>query len=198
MPSLIGIKLAACTFICMSLLGMVHCATKESIADAQLRKLSRQLAEILAETPYDNSPETDTITVTDNLLGNEKPHTVWRARQQGQAVAIVLDVSAPRGYNGPIDLLVGVSVDGKITGVRVLEHRETPGLGDAIELTRSDWIKSFATQSLAALPTEKWRVKKEGGDFDQFTGATITPRAIVNAVHDALVFYRENQEKLFE
>lgn len=192
-----GIKLAMCTLICMSVLGIVHVATKNTIADAQLRKQSRLLKEILAETAYDNLPETDMVSVNDPLLGDNNTHTVWRARQQEKPVAVVIETSAPYGYNGPITLLVGISLDGTITGVRVVAHRETPGLGDAIELSRSDWVKHFDQQSLALLPAEQWRVKKEGGDFDQFTGATITPRAIVSAVHNTLLFYRQHQEVLF-
>ncbi len=108
-----------------------------------------------------------------------------------------IPVVAPDGYSGDIRLLVGILANGELAGVRVLNHRETPGLGDAIETRRSDWIRQFAGLSLDAPPANAWTVRKDGGEFDQFAGATITPRAVIKAVRQALVFFEQNQAILF-
>ena len=131
------------------------------------------------------------------LLGTSEPVAVYRARKAGQPVALVISPIAPDGYNGSIKLLVGINSDGTLSGVRVVGHRETPGLGDAIDESRSGWIHIFDNKSLGNPLPERWKVKKDGGDFDQLTGATITPRAVVKAVRQALLYYRDNQEALF-
>jgi electron transport complex protein RnfG len=123
---------------------------------------------------------------------------VYRARKYGWPVAVVLAPVAPDGYNGTIRLLVAIKMDGTLAGVRVIQHRETPGLGDAIEAERSDWILGFDGKSLNDPVQEKWKVKRDGGDFDQFTGATITPRAVVKAVNKALLYFRLHGHSLFE
>lgn len=109
-----------------------------------------------------------------------------------------MPVVAPDGYSGNINLLVGIDMSGAILGVRVTSHRETPGLGDQIELKKSDWIKSFNGRTLGSPPHSEWNVKKNGGEFDQFTGATITPRAVVKAVQKALIYFRENRQAIRE
>jgi len=116
---------------------------------------------------------------------------------QGEPVALVIEALAPDGYSGTIRLLVGINIDGSLGGVRVVAHRETPGLGDAIEEERSDWILGFTGKSLQDPPLQKWAVKKDGGAFDQLTGATITPRAVVKAVRQALLYYRDQKDALF-
>jgi len=147
---------------------------------------------------YDNALESDTIAVVDSdLLGSGENVTVYRARKNGLPIAVLIAPLAPDGYSGSIGLLVGINENGTLAGVRVTSHRETPGLGDDIEVQRSDWIESFAGRSLDKPSAAGWRVKKDGGDFDQFTGATITPRAVVAAVHKALQYYRENRIVLF-
>lgn len=105
---------------------------------------------------------------------------------------------APEGYNGNIYLLVAIKIDGTLSGVRVVSHKETPGLGDGIETSRSNWILSFNGKSLDNLTNKQWAVKRDGGDFDQFTGATITPRAVVKAVNNALHYFKKNKVKIFE
>jgi electron transport complex protein RnfG len=112
-------------------------------------------------------------------------------------VALVIAAVAPDGYSGSIRLLVGINRDGSLAGVRTLAHRETPGLGDRIEAQRDDWILGFAGKSLDRPALQAWRVKRDGGVFDQFTGATITPRAVVRAVKNSLIYYRDNREALF-
>jgi electron transport complex protein RnfG len=112
-------------------------------------------------------------------------------------MAAIFNSIAPNGYSGKIHLLVGVFADGSVAGVRAVKHSETPGLGDAIETQKSDWIFSFNDRSLSSPVPSNWLVKKDGGDFDQFTGATITPRAIVLAVKNTLLYYQQNADSIF-
>jgi len=194
----VALKLGLCALVCMSTLGVIHYLTIDTITDAQTRQLEQQLTDVLAQTRFDNELPQDTLLVTDPLLGSTTPQKIWRARLQNRATGVVLSVTAQRGYNGPIELLVGISASGQITGVRTIAHQETPGLGDGIEIQRSDWILGFNHQSFDSVPAERWTVSKHGGDFDQFTGATITPMAVITAVHNALVYYRQEKDALFE
>ena len=173
-------------------------STAERIARNEQAFLLRSLADVLPEGEYDNAVHEDFITVRDReLLGTDAPVTVYRARRNGRPVAAVLTPTAPAGYSGAIRLLVGVRADGRLSGVRVVAHRETPGLGDKIEAERSDWILEFEGLSLGDPPREQWAVQRDGGRFDQFTGATITPRAVVSAVRDALLYFAQHREALF-
>ncbi|HAJ91194.1 MAG TPA: electron transport complex subunit RsxG [Gammaproteobacteria bacterium] len=172
--------------------------TRERIAANERATLLRKLHQLILPEQHDNTLLEDTLLVTDKtLLGTGRPVTVYRARKASQPVALVITPIAPDGYSGSIKLLVGINADGTLSGVRVVAHRETPGLGDAIDDTRSNWIHIFDNRSLGEPPLERWGVKKDGGDFDQLTGATITPRAVVKAVRQALLYYRDNQEALF-
>ena len=172
--------------------------TKDEIRASEARALKRSLNAVLDPALYNNSLLTDTLSIqSEKYLGSKKPQTVYRARLDNKPVAIILNPVAPDGYNGDIKLLVAVMHDGRLSGVRVLAHRETPGLGDAIEARRSDWIYSFNQKSLHNPDSKKWRVKRDNGVFDQFTGATITPRAIVKAVHNTLLYVAENKQFLF-
>ncbi len=173
-------------------------ATRARIAENERQALLKKLHAILPEDRYDNDLLADTLQVTDpQFLGTDEPVTVYRARKGGRPVAVLFTVVAPDGYGGPIKLLVGINADGTLAGVRVLSHKETPGLGDAIDEARSDWILGFTGLSLRHPPPEKWKVKKDGGAFDQFTGATITPRAVVKAVFRALQYYRFHRRELW-
>ena len=181
------------------LVAFTHDNTAEQIAENQRRALLRSLNELIPKDQYDNDVYTDILYVHDSdLLGTDEAVPVYRARKGGWPVAVVLAPVAPDGYNGNIRLLVAVRLDGTLAGVRVLAHRETPGLGDNIEADRSDWILGFAGKSLNNPRQDRWKVKRDGGAFDQFTGATITPRAVVKAVKNALLYYRANADKLFE
>ena len=124
--------------------------------------------------------------------------TAYRARLQGEPVAVIFNSVAPDGYNGKIHLLVGVNIDASLAGVRVVKHAETPGLGDAIEIRKSPWIRGFDGKSLNNPDQAGWRVKRDGGEFDQLTGATITPRAIVAAVRNTLLYYQQNADMIFQ
>ena len=172
--------------------------TRERIAANERATLLRKLHQLIPPELHDNTLLEDTLTITDSaLLGTSGPVTVYRARKAAQPVALVITPVAPDGYSGSIKLLVGINADGTLSGVRVVAHKETPGLGDAIDESRSDWIHLFDNRSLGDPPLERWGVKKDGGNFDQLTGATITPRAVVKAVRQALLYYRDHQEALF-
>jgi electron transport complex protein RnfG len=172
--------------------------TRDQIAANERATLLRKLHRLIAADQHDNVLLEDTVTARDEaLLGSAEPVMVYRARKNAEPVALVIAAIAPDGYSGSIKLLVGINVDGSLSGVRVVTHRETPGLGDAIDETRSDWIQIFDGKSLLAPDLSRWAVKKDGGDFDQLTGATITPRAVVKAARNALLYYRDHQEALF-
>lgn len=180
------------------MVALTHEGTAEAIAKAERETLLRKLNAVIPSENYNNELIYDVIEVIDlNLLGSNKPSRVFRARLNGQPAGIILTPVAPDGYSGDIKLLLGLDYDGAITGVRVLGHRETPGLGDAIEERRSAWIFSFDKKDLSNPGAEKWKVERDGGVFDQFTGATITPRAIVKAIHKALVYYQQNRDRLY-
>ena len=129
-------------------------------------------------------------------LGHRSPQSAYLALKGGEPSALILPVTAPDGYSGAIHLLVGIFADGRLAGVRVLSHKETPGLGDKIELAKSDWVRSFEGKSLSDPGEDRWAVKKDRGDFDQFAGATITPRAVVKAVHGALRYFDTHRAQL--
>jgi len=172
--------------------------TEARIAQNEREYLLRTLNSVVPADTYDNDLHSDTIMVTSReLLGSRKPVTVYRARKDGKPVAAILTPVAPDGYSGDINLLVAIRYDGELMGVRVLSHRETPGLGDGIDISRSKWINTFNGHSLQDPDELGWHVVKDGGIFDQFTGATISPRAVVKAVHNSLKYYAEHAESLF-
>lgn len=181
------------------LVGLTFDNTIDDIKHNEQLALLRNLNTILPASDYDNDLLTDTVDITPNtLLGTVSDSIAYRARKKNKPVAIVLSAIAPNGYNGPIHLLVGINYDGSLAGVRVVKHRETPGLGDAVEARRSDWILGFSNKSLKNPKPGQWKVKRDNGYFDQFTGATITPRAVVKAVKSALLYFEEHRDHLFE
>ncbi len=141
--------------------------------------------QLTTEMPINVSPAV-TLSSIDAIITN------------GQRAAVLIELATNSGYNGLIRLVVAIRADGVVLGTRVTEHHETPGLGDKIESNRSDWINSFVDKSLNSVPNNSWLVKRDGGEFDQFTGATITPRAVVTAVHLALLFVRDHHQTLFQ
>ena len=173
--------------------------TQPRIIEQERRAALARLEALIPSSGYDNSPHDDqySFNATDGLFAGQSI-SVYRARMGRQPAAVVLRLAAPDGYNGDIHLLVGIDFEGTVTGVRVTSHRETPGLGDDIETARSDWILGFAGRSLANPPPESWAVRKDGGVFDQFTGATITPRAVVNAVREAQELFALRRDEWFE
>lgn len=193
-----GVLLALIAVTGVAILSGVHLLTRERIAEQEIRVLKERLAQVLAPELYDNDPREDMVTILrPDVFRHRDPVRVFRARKAGQPVAVFMEVIAPDGYNGDITLLIGILYDGSIAGVRVLAHKETPGLGDPIEARRSDWIHSFSGRSLRDPQAGGWAVRKDGGEFDQFTGATITPRAVVEAVQRALEFHDTHREELY-
>lgn len=186
------------TIIGTSLVALTYDNTRDRIAANERATLLRKLNQLVPAGSYDNALVDDRVTFTNPAVtGKDKTVTVYRARRSGTPVALVITAVAPDGYSGSIRLLVGVRADDTLSGVRVVAHRETPGLGDAIDEQRSDWIYGFDGKSLDNPPPDKWAVQKDGGYFDQLTGATITPRAIVRAVRQTLLYYRANREALY-
>ncbi len=185
--------------VCGALLvSLSHSFTRERIAQNAQTALLNKLNLLLPRALYDNDLLKDTLQIKDpHRLGSTDSLTAYRARKNGKPVAIAFMPIAPDGYAGSIQLLVAIRYDGSLLGVRVISHQETPDLGDPIEEKRSPWIFSFNDRSLSNPTTDKWKVKRDGGVFDQFTGATVTPRAVVRAVYNSLLFYQENRDTLF-
>jgi electron transport complex protein RnfG len=181
-----------------SLVAVTENLARESIIENERRVLLRNLHALLPADKLDNDIVEDTLLIPASaLLGTEDASQVYRARYQGEPVAAIFNSIAPDGYSGKIHLLVGVYYDGSIAGVRALRHAETPGLGDGIEIQKSDWIRDFDAKSLDDPPLTEWLVKRDKGVYDQFTGATITPRAVVQAVKNTLLYYEQNAEIIF-
>ena len=181
-----------------ALVGVTFIQTEDAIKYNEKLTLLRKLNNIIPAEYYDNDLLLDTIVIKpSSLLSTKEESLAYRARKNSQNVAVVFTSIAANGYNGSIQLLVGINADGTLSGVRVVKHRETPGLGDVVEISRSNWILGFNDRSLSNPDDKGWKVKRDGGIFDQFTGATITPRAVVKAVHNALLYFEQNQKMLF-
>jgi electron transport complex protein RnfG len=192
-----ALTLLAVAVVAFGVVALVHERTRDDIAAATRAKQQAQFAAVLGGTVFDNDPLQDVIELRDaELFGTTSPVPVHRARLQGRTVAVIIAAVAPDGYSGPIELLVGIDPDGTLLGVRVTRHKETPGLGDLIELRKSGWIETFTGRSLRSPAADRWRVRRDGGDFDQFTGATITPRAVVTAVARTLAAFERHRDAL--
>lgn len=191
-----GALLAAFALVITFLILITDRITQPTIAVQQSKLIQARLNELVPVNSYNNDMIADCILVPSWNI-QEQQHKVYRARRDQKPVALVLETIAPNGYNGKIHMLVGLNTNGIVTGVRVVDHKETPGLGDKIDLRIDDWILSFAGKSLTEKAESQWKVKKDGGQFDQFTGATITPRAVVGTVFDTLRFSTQNMSTLF-
>lgn len=171
-------------------------ATKSRIAIEERKAASAAFIEMVPKSQHDNEMLDDTLTLTlenSQALGFDERVTLNIAKKNGKVVALILPAIAKDGYSGDIKLITAINRDGSLAGVRIISHKETPGLGDKIDTRKSPWVYSFNTLSLQNLPVTMWNVKKDGGHFDQFTGATITPRAIVKRVHKNLLAFEENK-----
>jgi electron transport complex protein RnfG len=198
-----GLILAVFAIVTTGLIALTYFGTKDQIALQQQQKLLSILNAVIDESLYDNAIQLDcTLATSTELLGSNQAQHIYRATKQGQAVAAAIETTAPDGYSGKIQLVVGITSSqpgaAKVTGVRILEHKETPGLGDKIDLRISNWVLDFDNQIYNAEIASNWAVKKDGGQFDQFTGATITPRAVVNAVKLSVEYYLANQAAIFQ
>jgi electron transport complex protein RnfG len=181
-------------------LAFTYEATKDDIKASERKAAQKALLEILPQSRFDNDLLLDTLTIPESahtLLGKLSDETIYVARKNNRIVAVIVPAIAPNGYNGDIKMIAGINTDGTIAGVRVLSHKETPGLGDKVDIKKSEWINSFRDRSLNNPAENGWKVKKNGGEFDQFTGATITPRAVVSRVYNILRFVDNNKTLLF-
>lgn len=172
--------------------------TRDTIAKSEERAKLKLITQIVPDTLFDNDIMQDKLSLpASELLGTEDVTTAYRARLKGEPSAVVLEAVAPDGYSGRIALILAVRADGRLAGVRVVSHKETPGLGDYIEIGKSRWITVFDGKSRELYHDTDWKVKKDGGRFEHMAGATVTPRALVKAVHKALVYFGENRDRLF-
>ena len=184
--------------LCASiLLGFADLATRDVIQLRLAEDLKANLQEVVPADYYDNDLLADHITLPSAEANLGAAETIiYLAKKQGEVNAVCFKFIAPDGYAGPISLVMGVDKKGEILGVRVISHVETPGLGDKIEITKSKWVLNFNGKSLDNLSIAQWAVKKDGGVFDQFAGATITPRKVVQAIKRGLDFYQSNRLQL--
>lgn len=189
--------LAVCALAASLLLGMGDLVTKGSIAERQAEDLKATLGQVLPEGIYDNDvlAEPRLIPSAGEETGLEQTE-VFIAKKGSEVTAVAFKMLATGGYAGDLTLMVGVDREGKILGARVIAHAETPGLGDKVETSKSNWILGFNGRSLSNTSAQAWRVKKDGGDFDQFAGATITPRAVVKGVEGGLKFFERHRREL--
>ncbi|MDQ2078466.1 electron transport complex subunit RsxG [Marinimicrobium sp. ABcell2] len=195
-----SLLLACFALVTAGLLAGTYQLTRDQIELAERAAAQAALFEIIPQEQHTNDLLEDTLVIPQEgwaQLGLNFGGLIHRARQNDQVTAVIIPSVAPDGYSGAIRMLVGVNREGTVSGVRVLNHRETPGLGDKVDLSRSDWILSFDGRALGDPPAERWAVRRDGGDFDQFTGATITPRAVINQVRRTLEYVEENRELLF-
>lgn len=188
--------LALFAVACTAIVGLVNELTKERIKQQEQQQLLKTLHSIIEPSRYDNNIANDCIMMNSPELGSDKVHTAYLARKSGEVVAVAMTSTAPKGYNGNIDFIMAINNDGSVSGVRVLKHQETPGLGDKVELRKSNWITSFTGKRILSEDDNRWAVTKDNGMFDQFTGATITPRAVVNGVKNSLNYFTKNKDSL--
>lgn len=184
--------------VASALLGVGDWSTKDAIKLRHEEDLKASLAQVIPKELHDNDLSQSTVFVPNDIASGGREIQVYQARKKGMVTAAAFLLTAPDGYSGNIDMIVGMDRDGEILGVRVIAHAETPGLGDKIEIDKSDWILSFNGRSIDNLTVEQWAVKKDGGAFDQFSGATITPRAVVNSIYRGLLFFDKHKSEIVD
>ncbi|WP_298940907.1 electron transport complex subunit RsxG [uncultured Psychromonas sp.] len=193
-----ALLLAIFAIVCTGAIALISVLTKPIILEQEQIALQKNINELIKPESYDNNIINTCFTVVDSeLLGDEIPKQVFIATKYNKPVAALIQSSTFKGYSGEIKLLVGIYTDGTVAGVRVNSHTETPGLGDKIQTNKSDWILSFDGKRYQESTEDKWEVKKDGGSFDAFTGATITPRSVVHAVRDTLIYFEQHKTQLF-
>lgn len=194
-----GLSLAFFALISVILVAVTNNLTKDKIIENQTMMLLQALNEVLPADRYDNDLPKSKIILKSKDTGFATDTPVFLATLKGKPVTAIFEVTTFKGYGGAITILIGINADDhKILGVRIIKHKETPGLGDKMETSRSNWVFSFNGKSLNTTNLQGWQVKKDGGDFDQFTGATITPRAIVNAIKSTLIYAQNNMKGIFQ
>jgi electron transport complex protein RnfG len=193
-----GVTLAAIAAICTALVAATYQLTVDRIADNDKAILEQSLEPVLAGISYDSGiSESRLVIAPPHDLPGSEAALIYRVFDAGKPVAALIAMTARDGFSGPIRILVGIDVDGVVTGVRILQHRETPGLGDKIDSTRSDWVHQFAGHSLLDPVMTAWAIKRDSGDFDQLTGASITPRAVIGALRDTLIYFDAHRDQIF-
>jgi electron transport complex protein RnfG len=193
-----AVNLVFFSVLATAVLASTFFMTHDAIVKSEQAEKLKLINQIVPLALFDNDIIQDTLPIpASELLGTEDNTIAYRARLHGEPSAVVLESVAPDGYSGRIALILAVRANGELAGVRVVAHKETPGLGDYIELPKNPWIKGFDGKSRAVYKDADWKVKKDGGQFDYMAGATITPRAIVKAVNKALVYYGQNRDILF-
>ena len=193
-----GLTLAVIAAICTTLVAGTFQVTKHRIAANEKALLEQSLQPALAGLFYDSgiSESRLVLQAPHELPGNDAA-IIYRVFGEGKPVAALLAVTARDGFSGPIRVLLGVGFDGTVTGVRILRHRETPGLGDKIESARSDWVFQFDGHAIVDPVVTGWAINDDGGEFDQLTGASVTSRAVINAVRDTLLYFEANRDEIF-
>ena len=195
-----GFTLAAIAAVCTTFVALTWQATVARIAANEQAYLEQSLAPAVAGIDYDSGLlESKLVIPAPHALPGSGDAFVYRVFRNGEPAAALFVVSARDGYSGPIRMLVGIDADGAVAGIHVLEHRETPGLGDGIESSKSDWALQFAGKSLAnpAASGGGWAIRSDGGEFDQLTGASVTPRAVIKAIKQTLLYFDANRETVF-
>ncbi|WP_261817003.1 electron transport complex subunit RsxG [Vibrio gallicus] len=191
-----GLVLALFAVISTGIVAVTNLLTKDTIQQQRTAQLQGLLNQVVPNQLHDNELYSNCVALSGDEVGSKEPLPMYIATQANKPVAVALEAIAPDGYNGSIKLLIGVDLYGNVLGVRVLEQNETPGLGDKIDLRVSDWILSFTNKVITQDNHDLWHVRKDGGQFDQFTGATITPRAVVKAVYNAGLYFKKNQQTI--
>ena len=194
-----SLLLAVFALITAVILASTDRLTEDRIAESERLAAQKALFEIIPVERHNNDLLMDIQPIPEkywSTLGLESGGDIHIARLDREPVAAIIPSITPEGYSGDIAMIVGVNFDGSIAGVRIVEHKETPGLGDKVDLRKSDWILSFNGKSLSNPKPDAWNVKKEKGDFDQFTGATITPRAVIHQIAKTLEYFSQDKERL--
>ena len=190
--------LAAFAIICSACVALIFIFTQPKIMAQEQQARLNILNQLIPSDSYNNDIVASCFMVrSDEYLGRGESHRVFVARKDNRPISLMIESSTLLGYGGEIKLAVGINDKGQLTGVQIIHHTETPGLGDKIQPNKSDWLLSFIGKSYQPSNQQRWEVKKNGGDFDAFTGATITPRAVVLAVKDTLIYFSDNKFKLF-
>lgn len=193
-----GITLAIIAAICTALVALTYQVTRERIAANEQAWLEQSLQPALSGLFFDSGVSESKLTIpAPHELPGSSDAVIYRVYSGDAPVAALFVVSARDGYAGAIRFLVGIDINGRVTGVHVLAHRETPGLGDRIESTKSDWVKQFDGRSFGDPETSGWKIKRDGGEFDQLTGASVTPRAVIKAVKETLIYFEANRVAVF-
>lgn len=194
-----GITLAVIAALCTSLVAATYHLTADRIAENDKAFLEQSLNPALADLFYDSGvSESLLVLPPPHELPGSDPALIYRVYANDEPVAALFVVTARDGFSGPIRILLGVDITGVVTGIRILQHRETPGLGDKIVASRSDWVHQFAGRSIIDPEPGKWAIRRDGGEFDQLTGASVTPRAVIKAMRDTLIYFAAHKAEIFD